>query len=115
MTTSRNAQIRPEHLKRLRPLEAKLKAAVRAGSVSNATALMHEIQDLLSPYGHHSRLLECRLWYFESVLNANQVSIAESGFQGINKRANKGSRLYLESSFFVAVCLLRQKKVREAK
>ena len=59
--------------------------------------------------------MECRLWYFEGLLNDNQLTIAESGFHGIHKRASKNTRLYIEASHFLAVCLLRQKKVKEAK
>jgi hypothetical protein len=77
---------------------------------------MTAIQKLLTPYGsNHHRLLECRLWYFESQFDANHISNAESGFQGIATRARDGTRLFLEASFFLGLCYLRQKRTPEAK
>ncbi len=108
--------IRSEHLKLLRPLEAELKRAVKAQEAPAAEVAMKAIQQLLEPYGSsHHRLLECRLWYFESQFDANHLATAESGFQGITKRAREGSRLFLEASFFLALCHLRQKRTAEAK
>jgi hypothetical protein len=107
--------ILPEHLERLRPLEEKLRRAQSTGSVSDAKDAMRAIQQLLKPYGNHHRLLECRLWYFETLLDANQTIIAESGFSGIRQKANKKTRLYLEATFFLSVCYLRQKQIQLAK
>jgi hypothetical protein len=55
------------------------------------------------------------LWYFETLLDTNQTANAEAGFYGIRNKANKQTRLYLEASFFLAICYLRQKRIREAK
>lgn len=108
--------IRPEHLKLLRPLEAELKQAVKLQEPQAAEAAMKAIQKLLTPYGvNHHRLLECRLWYFESEFDANHISNAESGFQGIATRARDGTRLSLEALFFLGLCYLRQKKTADAK
>jgi hypothetical protein len=108
--------IRPEHLELLRPLEVELKRAVKAQEAPAAEAAMSSIQKLLEQYGaSHHRLLECRLWYFESQFDANHITTAESGFLGISKRAREGSRLFLEASFFLALCHLRQKRKSEAK
>lgn len=76
---------------------------------------MNKIKALLKPYGDHHRLLECKLWYFETLLDANQPIIAESGFGGILQKAGKDTRLYVEASFFLGICLLRQKKIAKAK
>jgi hypothetical protein len=108
--------IQQEHLKQLRPLEAKLKQAVKLQDAPAAETVMQAIQNLLAPYGSgHHRLLECRLWYFESQFDANHIAVAESGFKGITSRAGAGSRLRLEASFFLGLCYLRQKQVAKAK
>lgn len=108
--------LRPEHLKQLRPLETELKQAVKLQEPQTAEAAMKAIQVLLTPYGStHHRLLECRLWYFESQFDANYLSNAESGFQGIATRARDGTRLSLEALFFLGLCYLRQKRTPEAK
>jgi hypothetical protein len=108
--------IRPEHLKQLRPLEDQLKKSVKGHDLEAAERAMEEIIRLLAPYGPaHHRLLECRLWYFEAMFDANHITVAESGFQGIVQRAPKTSRLFIEGSFFLALCFLRQKRLKEAK
>jgi hypothetical protein len=108
--------IRPEHLKLLRPLEAELKQAVKLQEAQAAEVAMKAIQKLLIPYGaNHYRLLECRLWYFESQFDANHITNAESGFQGIATRAREGTRLSLEALFFLGLCYLRQKRIPDAK
>lgn len=114
-SSSMSRAIRPEHLEELRPLEEKLKRAQNTGCVSEAEEAMKAIQRLLNPYGNHHRLLECRLWYFETLLDANQTAFAESGFSGIRQKTNRRTRLYLEATFFLAVCYLRQKKIPLAK
>lgn len=108
--------IQSDHLKLLRPLEAQLKQAVKLQEPQAAEAAMLSIQRLLNPYGaNHHRLLECRLWYFESQFDAKHISVAESGFQGIATRARDGTRLSLEATFFLGLCYLRQKRIPEAK
>jgi len=65
------------------------------------------------PYGaDHHRLLECRLWYFESVFDANDITTAESGFHGIAQRASAGSALFVEASFFIALCIFGRNEFR---
>jgi hypothetical protein len=110
-----SAAIRPEHLKELHGLELKLKIAARVGNLPGAEEAMREIKTLLKSYGDHHRLLECKLWFFETLLDANQPDVAESGFEGIRQKAGKGTRLYIEASFFLGICLLRQKKIAKAK
>lgn len=108
--------IQSDHLKQLRPLEAQLTQAVKLQEPQAAEAAMKAIQKLLSVYGsNHHRLLECRLWYFESQFDANHISVAESGFQGIATRARDGTRLSLEATFFLGLCYLRQKRIPDAK
>ncbi len=107
--------IRPDDLKKLRPLGKFLKQSVRRGDNASAGKAMTAIQVLLKSYGHHHRLLECKLWYYEGLLDASQSLTAESGFSGIRQLAAKNSRLHAEASFFLAICFLRQKRLDEAK
>jgi len=101
-------------LDRLRPLETKLKSAVAAGKVEQAIELTVEIQSLFDDRKHH-RLLKAKLWAFEAALDANMLEYAVSGFEGIRRLSNKGTRIHLEASSLLAVCFLRKKKTREAK
>jgi hypothetical protein len=108
--------IAKKHLKQLQPLEAELKRLVKLHQEDAAELVFTQIQKLLQPYGvNHPRLLECRLWYFESQFDANHIANAESGFTGIVARASRSSRLRVEALMFLGLCYLRQKRTRDAK
>lgn len=103
-----------EVLEKLRPLEARLRVAASAGSVEEAIEITVEIQGLFDDRRHH-RLLRAKLWAFETALDANRLVYAESGFSGVRKLSNKGTRIHLEASALLAVCMLRKKDLGQAK
>lgn len=104
------------HLAALRPLERTLKQACSQHDGVQAESALKEIHALLAGYGvRHPRMLEARLWYFESLLDTNHVAVAESGFISIREKARAGGRLRIEATFLLSVALLRQKKISEAK
>jgi hypothetical protein len=108
--------ISPAHLSDLRPLEQELRLACKHGADDSAATALKKIQSLLKEYGPaHPRLLEARLWYFECLLNRDHVAVAESGFTGIRAKANRDTRLHLEATFLLGVCLLRQRHKDKAK
>jgi len=103
-------------LKKLKPLEAKLKVAVRSGNPDKAIEIATKIQSLFpDEWRRHHRLLRAKLWAFEACLDANRISYAQNGFIGIRKLSAENTRLYLEASSLLAVCSLRNKKTAEAK
>lgn len=101
-------------LDQLRPLEIRLHSAVRTGKLEDAIEITTEIQSLFSDRKHH-RLLRCKLWLFESALDANRLTFAESGLRGVVQLSNKGTRLHLEATALLGVCSLRQGNTPEAK
>ncbi|MFZ1220227.1 MAG: hypothetical protein WAO00_13110 [Chthoniobacterales bacterium] len=104
------------HLASLRPLERTLKDACTRHDIVQAEATLKEIHALLADYGvKHPRMLEARLWYFESLLDSNHVSVAESGFVSIREKSPVGGRLRIEATFLLSVALLRQRKTSDAK
>jgi hypothetical protein len=107
--------IAPEHLAPLKRLEDALQKACRLGKVDRAQDCIIEIQILLKPYGNHHRLLQAKLWFFECVLDANNATYAESGFIDIRRKANKGTRIYLEATLLLAVCYIRKKDISTSK
>ncbi|MEL6109160.1 MAG: hypothetical protein AAFU85_24395 [Planctomycetota bacterium] len=107
-------KLSPKTLERLRPLEKQLRAAVGKGALEEAIELTGQIQSLFTNREHH-RLLKAKLWVFEAALDANRLSYAESGFRGVRKLSNSGTRLHLEASALLGVCLLRQQDTPEAK
>lgn len=110
-----STKIPPKILPVLKKLENKLHAAVSSGHSELAIELATEIQVLFAPDRRHHRLLQAKLWAFESCLDDNRLGYAETGFIGIRKIANDNTRLHLEASALLAVCFLRQKKPVKAK
>lgn len=104
-----------QQLAALRPLEQKLKVAVRASEPEKALELAGEIQAIFQNNRKHHRLLRAKLWAFEACLDANRLGYATTGILGVRQLSSKGTRLYLEASSLLAVCYLRQKKIHDAK
>ncbi|MBN1763519.1 MAG: hypothetical protein JW878_10700 [Methanomicrobia archaeon] len=102
-------------LPRLRELEGELRTAVAKGHPERAIECATEIQLLFAPDRKHHRLLQAKLWAFEACLDDNRLGYAEAGFTGIRKLAGKNTRLYLEATAFLSICLLRQKQPEKAK
>lgn len=103
-------------LKNLKPLEIKLKHAVRSGDADKAIEIATQIQELFPKrWRRHHRLLRAKLWAFESCLDANRIPYAQRGFIGIRALSASDTRLYLEASSLLAVCYLRSKDTSSAK
>lgn len=110
-----NTKLSDEQLRKLKPLEKRLQQAVREAESEQAVEIATEIQALFPNDRSHQRLLQAKLWAFEACIDANRLTYAESGLIGVRKLANNNTRLYLEASSLLAVCLLRSKKIDESK
>lgn len=95
-------------------LEPALREAVYSADYKLAKVLVGDIQDLLRSTGHETRLMRSKTWLFEAALNAGEVHIAEAGLHGIRKKTAEGTRVHLEATALLVVCLLRQRKIAEA-
>lgn len=111
-----SVKLTEDQLIKLKPLEIKLKNAVRSGDTDRAIEIATKIQGLFPrEWRTHHRLLRAKLWAFESCLDANRISYAQRGFIGIRKLSGSNTRLYLEASSLLAVCHLRSKDTSSAK
>lgn len=110
-----NTKLTEWQLAEIKPLEVELRKAVQQADPDAAIDLAEKIQNLFPYDRKHHRLLRAKLWAFEACLDANRLTSAESGFIGIRKFSEPNTRLYLEASSLLAVCLLRQKKIPESK
>lgn len=99
---------------RLSALEPALKSAVYAADYARAKLFAADIQSVLRATGHETRLMQSKNWLFEAALNAGEVLTAEAGFRGIRAKTNKTTRVHLEATALLAVCLLRQKRIVDA-
>lgn len=98
----------------LSKLEPALHKAVYCSDYNKAKELAVEIQQLLRVTGHETRLMQSKNWLFEAALNAGEVRTAETGFRGVLKKTNSGTKIHLEAMALLVVCLLRLKKISEA-
>jgi hypothetical protein len=61
------------------------------------------------------RLFQSKNWLFESALEAGELGLARKGFEGIRASVSPTTRLYLEATALLAVCLLRDGDIEAAK
>ena len=99
---------------RLSLLEPALKSAVYAADYAQAKQFAADIQSILRATGHETRLMQSKNWLFEAALNAGELLTAEAGFRGVRAKTSKTTRVYLEATALLAVCLLRQKRIADA-
>lgn len=105
----------PRKLKEVRELEAQLQVAMETSDADGAIQIATQLQTVFGANRKHHRLLRTKLFAFEACLDANRVSYAERGFIGIRQLSNPTTRIYLEASSLLAICLLRDKKIPESK
>lgn len=99
---------------RLRRLEPALRDAVRRGDYEAAKQITADIQSLLRPTGHETRLMQAKNWLFESAMEAGHLEVAMAGFRGIRQKMSSNTRVYLEATALLAICHLRRKEVGAA-
>jgi hypothetical protein len=95
-------------------LEPALREAVYTADYKQAKVFAAEIQELLRATGHETRLMRSKNWLFEAALNAGELYTAEAGFRGIRAKTSKTTRIHLEATALLVVCLLRQQKFSNA-
>lgn len=100
---------------RLRILEPKLKSAISERDYNTTKSLIVDLQSLLRPTGHTTRLLQSKNRFYELALELNELYTATRGFEGIRKIASENTRIHLESSALLAICYLRNEDIEKAK
>lgn len=99
---------------RLAYLEPRLKDAVRMRDYPLAKTVALDIQSLLRSTGHETRLMQSKNWLFEGAIEAGEYSTAERGLAAVRKKMNPNTRVHLEATALLAICLLRQGKTEQA-
>jgi len=94
-------------------LEPRLRDAARRGEYAAARRYAAQIQGLLRPTGHETRLQKAKAWLFEAALEAGELRTAIAGFEGIRMKVKKTTRVYLEATVLLAITYLRARE-REA-
>ncbi len=100
--------------RRLHTLEPALRDAVRLGDYPTANRLTADIQAVLRPTGHETRLMRAKNWLFEAAMEADELEIAIAGFRGVRQKVAATTRTFLEATALLAVCFLRKGELAEA-
>jgi hypothetical protein len=95
-------------------LEPRLREASRRGDFAEAKRLTFDIQSVLRPTGHETRLQKAKNWLFEAALEAGETRTAVAGFEGVRRKVRKKTRAYLNATVLLAVAHLRLRDVTSA-
>lgn len=101
----------PDQKERLQRLEPALRSAVRAGHYPAAKRIVAELQAVLRPTGHETRLMQAKNWLFQAAMEAGELNVAIHGFTGIRQKVSPRTRVYLEATALLAICHLRRKEI----
>jgi hypothetical protein len=112
MTTPPN--LTPRQRERLAYLEPNLVNACKNNDLVKAKELVFEIQQMLRPTGHETRLLKSKNRLFECAMEVGELDFAISGLEGVRKRAGHTTRLYIEATALLAISLIRRKDIAHA-
>jgi hypothetical protein len=99
---------------RLSILEPALRNAVALGDYDSAKRLVLDIQNLLRPTGHETRLMQAKNWLFQAAMESGRLEIAIQGFTGIRRKVAPTTRIYLEATALLAICHLRKQEITKA-
>lgn len=112
--SKRPPPLTPEQKSRVQQLEPALRSAVRKGEYQAAKRYVAELQAVLRPTGHETRLMQAKNWLFQAAMESGQLTIAIQGFTGVRAKVSPRTRVYLEATALLAICYLRQKDVATA-
>ncbi|PTB97204.1 hypothetical protein C9994_03910 [Marivirga lumbricoides] len=99
---------------RLKRLEPALKEAALAGDLERAKSLVIDIQNVLRPTGHETRLMQSKNRLYETAMNSGQLDFAIQGFIGVKQKTHKQTRVNLEATTLLAICYLRKSDIDNA-
>jgi len=103
-----------EQKAKLAKLEPQLKSCVKTADLEKAKKIAANIQLLLRPTGHETRILQAKNWLYETAMEANSLTFAKMGFEGTIQKSSKRTRLYLEATSLLAICYLRENNIHRA-
>ncbi|WP_411360662.1 hypothetical protein [Pseudidiomarina sp. YC-516-91] len=100
---------------RLTILEPQLRSCVKTADLNRAKKITAEIQELLRPTCHETRILQAKNWLYETALEAGRLTYAKLGFEGTIQKSSSRTRLHLEAISLLAICYLRENNLEKAR
>jgi len=110
----RDPKFTPRQLERIKKLEFQLYCAVVSRSYEKAKAIMHDIEDFLQCTGHHMRLMINRNLFFEGSIDVEDYELADKGLRIVRDRTSDITRVHLDATALLAICLLRRQQMAQA-
>lgn len=110
----RPPKLTTEQKARLGELDPALRRAVRLGDYKKAEVVTKEIQLLLRPTGHETRLMRAKNRLYECAMEAGELFTAIQGLIGVRKKTSPRTRVYLEATALLAICYLRNDEEEKA-
>jgi hypothetical protein len=104
-----------EQKRELKLLEPSLRLASARRDFNECKRLTAQIQSLLRPTGHETRLMQSKNWLYETAMEVGEVRYAIQGFVGVRQKVSKSTRLYLEATSLLAICYLRKSDLNKAR
>ncbi|OEG74041.1 hypothetical protein BEL05_20405 [Shewanella colwelliana] len=104
-----------EQKNQLRVLEPKLRLASVRRDFEECKNVTAQIQGLLRPTGHETRLMQSKNWLYETAMEVGKIDYAIRGFIGVRQKASTSTRLYLEATSLLAICHLRKSDLEKAR
>lgn len=109
-----NLPLTEKQKERLKILEPKLEKAIQNRNFDVAKDIVLDLQTLLKPTNHFSRLVRSKNKLYELAIELNKLEFALSGLLSNEKVINHNTRIYLETISLIAICYLRQKEIYSA-
>lgn len=111
----RNQPLSKIQKERLAKLEPQLRSCVGSADLNRAKRIALQIQELLRPTGHETRILQAKNWLYETAMEAGSLTFAKMGFEGTIQKSSPSTRLNLEATSLLAICYLREGSIEKAR
>lgn len=103
-----------EQRNQLAILEPQLRSCINSADLAKAKRITAQIQELLRPTGHETRLLQAKNWLYEVAMEANSLTFAKMGFEGTIQKSSPNTRINLEATALLAICYLREQNLEKS-
>jgi hypothetical protein len=100
---------------RLKILEPQFLKTIKTRDLKTAKNLAFDIQNILRPTGHLTKLITLKNRLYELAIEKNELDFAIDGFRSGLKHLSANTRVYLETSALLAICYLRKEDIENAK
>src|SRR4051812_39818129 len=110
-----NALLTAGQKQQLTILETQLDKAISLIDYQSAKSLVLEIQAILKPAKHFTRLVLSKNKLYELAIKLNDFDYAINGLLSNRRVLSDKTKIYLETTSLLAICYIRMLKIAKAK